>query len=58
MPEGESRTEPPEGPKVRKVLRKKKKRHLSSCERTCMVCRAPCDNPFHPEHVVKGRSGK
>ncbi|MBI5694591.1 MAG: hypothetical protein HZC51_02470 [Nitrospirae bacterium] len=44
--------QPEAKPKV--VAKKRKKKVLLVCDRTCRTCRTNCDTPFFPDHINKG----
>jgi hypothetical protein len=54
-PGGEGEENSTRSPGIRKVLKKRRKKRISSCDKTCRTCRAPCDNPFNPEQLPEGR---
>jgi len=40
---------PGEGVGKKKIVKRtRKKKHYVDCDKTCGICRSPCDNPFHP----------
>jgi len=47
MDEGSSRGEV----KRKLVKRTRKKKQYVDCDKTCGICRTPCDNPFYPSLV-------
>ncbi|MBI5191712.1 MAG: hypothetical protein HZA22_13720 [Nitrospirae bacterium] len=44
--------QPEAKPKV--VAKKRKKKVLLVCDRTCRTCRTNCDTPFFPDQINKG----